>query len=139
MGRRFEPADGVALTLEYGHALSDIGDTLHAVGEHQFVSPLNTPGRVDLTAHGNFQALARAAESMRARVHGPIEQGEFLYRLGIEQRAGALKAGAPHDQAVAIQSTLVRLTSTERTGMGRMIKVLGLSAPKLELLPGFEP
>jgi SAM-dependent MidA family methyltransferase len=87
----------------------------------------------------DFQALARAAESMRARVHGPIEQGEFLYRLGIEQRAAALKAGAPHDQAVAIQSALVRLTSAERTGMGRMIKVLGLSAPKLELLPGFEP
>ncbi len=139
LSRRIVRANGIALIIDYGHALSEIGDTLQAVGGHQFVSPLAAPGRVDLTAHVDFQALARAAESMRARVHGPIEQGEFLYRLGIEQRATALKGGAPHDQAVAIQSALVRLTSTERTGMGRIIKVLGLSAPKLELLPGFEP
>ena len=30
---------------------------------------------------------------MGARVHGPVEQGEFLRRLGIEQRAAALKRG----------------------------------------------
>ena len=29
---------------------------------------------------------------MDARVYGPIEQGEFLRRLGISQRAAALKA-----------------------------------------------
>ena len=85
LSRRIVRADGIALIIDYGHALSEIGDTLQAVGGHQFVSPLHTPGRVDLTAHVDFQALARAAESMRARVHGPIEQGEFLYRLGIEQ------------------------------------------------------
>ena len=138
LSRRIVRSDGVALVIDYGHAVSDIGDTLQAVGGHQFANPLTTPGRLDLTAHVDFQALARAAESMRALVHGPIEQGEFLRRLGIEQRAAALKAGAPHDQAVAIQSALIRLTSTERTGMGRMIKVLGLSTPKLNALPGFE-
>jgi SAM-dependent MidA family methyltransferase len=138
LSRRIVHAEGVALIIDYGHVVSSIGDTLQAVGAHQFADPLSAPGRVDLTAHVDFEALARAAESMRARVHGPIEQGEFLRRLGIEQRAAALKTGAPHDQAVAIQSALVRLTSTETTGMGRMIKVLGLSAPKLGPLPGFE-
>ncbi len=75
---------------------------------------------------------------MDAQVHGPLEQGEFLYRLGIEQRAAVLKAGTPHDQAVAIQSALVRLTNSDATGMGRMIKVLGLGSPNLGPLPGFE-
>ena len=131
-------SEGVALIIDYGHAVSAIGDTLQAVGGHEFVSPLSTPGRVDLTAHVDFQALARAADSLQVQLHGPVEQGEFLRRLGIEQRAATLKAGATHEQSLAIQSALVRLTSTERTGMGRMMKVLGLSAPKLGALPGFE-
>jgi SAM-dependent MidA family methyltransferase len=138
LSRRIVQSVGAALIVDYGHVATSIGDTLQAVGAHQFADPLSAPGRVDLTAHVDFEALARAAESMHARVHGPIEQVEFLQRLGIEQRAAALKAGAPHDQAVAIQSALVRLTSTEPTGMGRMIKVLGLSAPALGPLPGFD-
>jgi SAM-dependent MidA family methyltransferase len=138
LSERVVRSEGVALIIDYGHVVSSIGDTLQAVGAHQFADPLSAPGRVDLTAHVDFEALARAAESLRAQVQGPVEQGKFLHRLGIEQRAAALKSGAPHDQAVEIQSALVRLTNAEPTGMGRMIKVLGLSAPDLGVLPGFE-
>jgi len=138
LGRRIVRSNGVALLIDYGHVQSAIGDTLQAIGGHDFANPLLAPGELDLTAHVDFQALVRAAESMRARAHGPIEQGEFLRRLGIDERAAALKAGAPHEQAMAIQSALVRLTSDEATGMGRMIKALALSAPKLGPLPGFD-
>ena len=137
IGRRVR-AGGVALIIDYGHAESAIGDTLQAVGGHEFADPLMTPGMVDLTAHVDFQALARAAEAMRARVHGPIEQGEFLRRLGIEERAAALKAAAPPDYADAVQSALDRLTSTERTGMGRLIKAMAISDPQIDSLPGLE-
>jgi len=138
LSRRVVRSGGVALLIDYGHVQSAIGDTLQAIGGHDFVSPLLAPGEVDLTAHVDFQALVRAAESMRARTHGPVEQGEFLRRLGIVERAAALKAGAPHEQATAVQSALLRLTSSEPTGMGRMIKALALSAPKLGPLPGFD-
>ena len=138
LARRIVRSNGVALLIDYGHAQSAIGDTLQAVGGHGFADPLQTPGEVDLTAHVDFQAIARAAESMRARVHGPVEQGEFLRRLGIEQRAAALRAGAPREQALAIHSALLRLTGDEETGMGRMIKAMALSAPTLGPLPGFD-
>jgi NADH dehydrogenase [ubiquinone] 1 alpha subcomplex assembly factor 7 len=137
IGRRVR-ARGVALIIDYGHAESEIGDTLQAVGGHKFADPLSAPGLVDLTAHVDFQALARAAEAMRARVHGPIEQGEFLRRLGIEERAAALKAAAPPDYADAVQSALDRLTSADRTGMGRLIKVMAISDPQIDSLPGLE-
>ena len=138
IGRRIAHSDGVALIIDYGHVESAIGDTFQAVRRHDFADPLVSPGRIDLTAHVDFQALAQAAEGMRARVHGPVEQGEFLRRLGIEQRAAALKAGAPPEYAAAIEAALARLTSTERTGMGRLIKAMALSSPKIEVLPGFE-
>jgi NADH dehydrogenase [ubiquinone] 1 alpha subcomplex assembly factor 7 len=138
LGRRVARSGGVALILDYGHAKSAIGDTLQAVSGHDFADPLVAPGQVDLTAHVDFQALAEAAEGAGARVHGPIAQADFLRRLGIEERAAALKAGAPQEYATAIQAALVRLTDEERTGMGRLIKAIALSGPKLQVLPGFE-
>jgi SAM-dependent MidA family methyltransferase len=62
----------------------------------------------------------------------------LLRRLGIEERADALKASAPRDYAATIQAALVRLTDEDRTGMGRLFKALGVSDPKLEALPGFD-
>ena len=131
-----------AIDFTHGRASSyvesAIGDTLQAVGGHQFAEPLLAPGLVDLTAHVDFQALGEAAEGMGARVHGPLPQGEFLRRLGIEQRAAALKAAAPPDYAGTIDAALVRLTSEDRTGMGRLFKAIAIANPKLERLPGFE-
>jgi SAM-dependent MidA family methyltransferase len=138
IGRRVVHFGGAALIIDYGHAKSAIGDTLQAVSAHGFADPLVTPGQVDLTGHVDFQALSEAAEGSGARVHGPITQAELLRRLGIEERATALKAGAPVDYATKIQAALDRLTSEERTGMGRLIKAIALSSPKLTVLPGFE-
>jgi NADH dehydrogenase [ubiquinone] 1 alpha subcomplex assembly factor 7 len=139
IGRRVARSGGVALIIDYGHARSAIGDTLQAISGHDFADPLLAPGLVDLTAHVDFQALAEAAEGMGARVHGPITQAKFLRRLGIAQRAAALKAGAPPDYTSTIDAALERLTNEDRTGMGRLIKVIALSGPKLDPLPGFEP
>jgi NADH dehydrogenase [ubiquinone] 1 alpha subcomplex assembly factor 7 len=138
IGRRVVRFGGAALIVDYGHGESAIGDTLQAVGEHQFAEPLLAPGLVDLTAQVDFQALAQAAEGMGARVYGPLPQGEFLHRLGIEQRAAALKAAAPPDYASTIEAARVRLTSEDRTGMGRLFKAMAVANPKLDLLPGFD-
>ena len=86
----------------------------------------------------DFEALAQACESIGARVHGPVEQGELLRRLGIETRAEALKKGSPISKTREIGAALTRLTNMERTGMGRMFKAIAFSHPKLGELPGFE-
>jgi len=139
LGRRVARTGGAALIVDYGHTESAIGDTLQAVEGHEFSDPLKSPGLVDLTAHLDFQALAQAAEGVGARVHGPITQAEFLRRLGIQERAAALRAGAPQEYATTIDGALERLTDEQRTGMGQLIKAIALSGPQLEALPGFEP
>jgi len=139
IGRRVVHYGGVALIVDYGHVRSAIGDTLQTVSGHAFADPLLRPGAVDLTAHVDFQALAEAAAGMGARVHGPVTQAAFLRTLGIEQRAGALETAAPAEHAGAIRAALQRLTSEERTGMGSLIKVLALSDPRIESLPGLAP
>jgi NADH dehydrogenase [ubiquinone] 1 alpha subcomplex assembly factor 7 len=138
MGRRLARDGGAGLVIDYGHAETDVGETLQAVNAHGFADPLSEPGEIDLTAHVDFQWVRKAAECMRARAWGPIPQGEFLRRLGIAERAALLKGEATAGQAADIDSALERLTADTGTGMGRLFKVVALSDPRLASLPGFE-
>jgi NADH dehydrogenase [ubiquinone] 1 alpha subcomplex assembly factor 7 len=133
---RLRNQDGAALIVDYGHLRSDAGDTFQAIARHSFTDPLKAPGQADVTAHVDFQALAHAAEDMGARVHGPVTQGEFLTRLGIETRAVTLMAKASHEVSEDISNALKRLIGGGRGGMGEMFKVLGISDPRLAALPG---
>jgi NADH dehydrogenase [ubiquinone] 1 alpha subcomplex assembly factor 7 len=137
LATRVRDQDGAALIIDYGHLRSDAGDTFQAVARHSFTDPLSAPGQADVTAHVDFQALARAAEDLGARVHGPVTQGEFLKRLGIETRAVTLMAKATHEVSEDISGALKRLTDGGRGGMGEMFKVLGVSEPQLTSLAGF--
>jgi NADH dehydrogenase [ubiquinone] 1 alpha subcomplex assembly factor 7 len=136
LAARVRDQDGAALIIDYGHLRSDAGDTFQAIARHSFADPLKNPGQADVTAHVDFQALAHAAEDLGARVHGPVSQGEFLKRLGIETRAAALMAKAAPDVSEDIAGALKRLIGSGRGGMGSMFKVLAISEPGLTSLAG---
>jgi NADH dehydrogenase [ubiquinone] 1 alpha subcomplex assembly factor 7 len=137
IGRRVRD-EGAALIIDYGHAQYGLGDTLQAVAGHSFTDPLRAPGKADLTAHVDFEAVSQCAESMGARIHGPIRQRDLFLRLGIVQRAAALKAHAPPDKAAEIDIALARLIAEGARGMGELFKAIAIAAPKLGPLPGFE-
>jgi SAM-dependent MidA family methyltransferase len=129
---------GAALVIDYGHARCAAGETLQAVGAHAFADPLARPGDVDLTAHVDFEALMNDAAAGGAKAFGPVEQGEFLRRLGIEARAATLKAKATPEQAAAVDAALSRLTGSSQGDMGRLFKVVALVQPPIGVPPGFE-
>lgn len=133
---RVRDQDGAALIIDYGHLRSDAGDTFQAIARHSFADPLKNPGQADVTAHVDFQALARAAEDVGARVHGPVTQGEFLRRLGIETRAVTLMGKASPEVSADISAALKRLTDSGRGGMGSMFKVLAVTEPNLLSVAG---
>jgi NADH dehydrogenase [ubiquinone] 1 alpha subcomplex assembly factor 7 len=134
---RVRDQDGAALIIDYGHLRSDAGDTFQAIARHSFTDPLKNPGQADVTAHVDFQALVRAAEVLDARAHGPVSQGEFLKRLGIETRAATLMAKTTPEISEDISGALKRLIGGGRGGMGSMFKVLAISGPHLPVLAGF--
>lgn len=125
---------GAALIMDYGHPRSATGDTLQAVKSHDYSDVLENPGEHDLTAHVDFEALIRAASKVPVRIVGPVEQGEWLKRLGIEARAAALTAANPH-QRDAIAAALDRLTAPDQ--MGRLFKVLAIHSPDWPAPAGF--
>ncbi|NDV01988.1 class I SAM-dependent methyltransferase [Pseudoroseicyclus tamaricis] len=118
VGRRIAAHGGAALIVDYGGWLSR-GDTLQALEQGAFADPLAEPGRADLTAHVDFQPLARAAApALATALEG---QGAFLERLGITERARAL---AVKGDAEAIAAAHRRLCHPDE--MGTLFKVLGL-------------
>ena len=135
--RRLRDQGGALLAIDYGHIRPGFGDTLQAVAGHRFADPLAAPGEADLTAHVDFAALARAAAAEGARVHGPVDQRDFLMALGLLARAERLKQRASPAQSLAIDAAVARLTDPGRRGMGRLFKVMALSAPGLAGVPGF--
>jgi SAM-dependent MidA family methyltransferase len=136
VAKRVRDQRGAAVVIDYGHVRSDVGDTFQAIARHSFADPLKTPGLSDITAHVDFDALARTADAVGARVHGPVTQGEFLQRLGIETRALTLMQKASADVSADIASGLKRLTGGGRGGMGSLFKVLGVSDPAIPVLAG---
>ena len=134
--RHLKSFGGAALIIDYGYTQSRFGETLQAVRAQKYVDVLTDPGEADLTAHLDFSELAHASTASGAHVDGPVTQGEFLRRLGIEQRAARLKQNATPQQAVDIDAALGRLTAPDQ--MGELFKVLAIADPKLGVLPGFD-
>ncbi len=135
---RVAAASGAALIVDYGHRRTSFGDTLQAVRAHEFADPLETPGQADLTAHVDFEALAALAKDEGLRVRGPIAQGVFLRRLGIEPRAERLKRNADARVRNDIDAALARLVGSSPRHMGELFKVFSLAHASLPVGPGFD-
>ena len=126
---------GAALFVDYGHGRTAPGDTLQAVRGHRYSPVLADPGEQDLTAHVDFEAVARAATDGGATVTPVVAQGEWLLRLGIEARAQALQRANPA-QTEEIDSALRRLSATDE--MGSLFKVIALHSPEWPAPGGFD-
>ncbi len=128
---------GAILVCDYGHAKTELGETLQAMRGHAYADVLATPGEADLTAHVDFAALTRVAEQAGATVHGPIAQGLFLTRLGLVERGAVLKKRADDRQAALIDAALARFTAPEST-MATLFKVMAVTPMGSPPPPGFE-
>lgn len=121
---------GAALIIDYGPQSTIPTSTLRGILAHSLVSPFLMPGKVDLSADVDFMSLAEAAieASEGVEVHGPIEQGEWLERMGVSERAEMLIKAARNDSAKidATTKAIRRLTERSGGGMGRLYKVMAI-------------
>ena len=124
LAKRLVQQGGAALVIDYGHEGPRLGETLQAVRAHAFANPYEAPGEHDLSAHVDFSTLIAAAQGMGATCWGPVEQAEWLVKLGIDQRAAALARSAP-DRAESIAADRMRLVN----GMGALFKAVAFTAP----------
>jgi NADH dehydrogenase [ubiquinone] 1 alpha subcomplex assembly factor 7 len=136
LAARLQTQGGALLIVDYGPAKSGYGDTLQAVSSHKAADPFARPGDVDLTAHVDFESLAREAKAVGGATWGPVPQGVFLTRLGLAMRATALKRRATPEQSKAIDRAQYRLSAPDQ--MGTLFKVMAITAPDWPAPAGFE-
>ncbi|MBF0159518.1 MAG: SAM-dependent methyltransferase [Magnetococcales bacterium] len=84
---------GICITFDYGYPAHEYysdafpAGTLTGFFRHQKIEdPLQYPGQMDLTAHVDFTALARAGERAGLETVGFTTQGWYLIGLGILER-----------------------------------------------------
>ena len=130
---------GVALFIDYGfperefyHPQRSMG-TLRCHYRHRFHGdPFFMPGLQDITAHVDFSAMARAADSGGAEIYGFTTQAYFLISCGL---AVLVSSGDPTATLSRLKGTSVVHRLINPAEMGELFKVLaigkGFDAPLL--------
>lgn len=139
IGHRLAGHGGAALFIDYGHAEPGIGDTLQALRRHEHDDVLAHPGEADLTAHVDFAPLAAVAR-LQGLTTSVTTQGDFLLRMGLLERAGALGASGDETLRDKLRSEVERLAGPGATGgMGELFKVLEITALRPWIRPEVKP
>lgn len=131
IGARLKRWPGAALVIDYGHLVSQPGDTLQALQNHNYVPITQAPGECDLTSHVDFEALANALDQGGGIAWPPLTQGAFLMAMGLEARTAALSARADKRMVDALQRAMTRLA--DESQMGNLFKVLAATSPGLAM------
>jgi SAM-dependent MidA family methyltransferase len=126
---------GTALVIDYGSMVTSFGDTLQAVLNHDFDPPFAHPGEADLTSHVDFEDLAKVAVATGVQLNGGLRQGEFLYGLGLSERAAALARDKEPSEQRLIAAAVDRLAGEGAGKMGELFKVIAVSNPDVTLMP----
>ena len=132
--RSIAQAGGAMLAIDYGYRGPAAGDTLQAVSNHRYADPFERAGEVDLTAHVDFTAIGDAARDGGLTVAGPVGQGLWLQRLGIDARLQSLIAASPARKE-ELEGQRHRLV--EAGEMGELFQVLATFAPTWPQPAGF--
>ncbi len=133
---------GLALFIDYGYSQAEYYHPQRATGtlrchyRHRLHNdPFFLPGLQDITAHVDFTAMARAAQSARAEVMGYTTQAHFLISCGL----GVMVADSDPGMTLSrlrTTSAVNRLISPSE--MGELFKVLGIGRGIDPPLQGFQ-
>ena len=137
MAARAKTHPFAGLVIDYGYGKPALGDTFQALANHEYVDPLEEPGRADVTAHVDFSQLLHIGAAHGLTGAGPVTQREFLISLGARERAAQImQAQENMISAHQFVSGFQRLTEPDQ--MGLLFKVVALRGGGQPALPGFE-
>jgi NADH dehydrogenase [ubiquinone] 1 alpha subcomplex assembly factor 7 len=129
LGHMIKSQGGAALVIDYGHRKSAPGDTLQAMKDHAFCGILESPGKVDLTSHVDFEALLTAFRSGGARGLPLLTQAEFLEKMGIGRRTEMLARKLEGSARENLESASQRFIDANQ--MGLLFKVACATHPAM--------
>ena len=133
---------GALLLFDYGfprhefyHPQRSSGTLMCHYRHHAHGEPFFLPGLQDITAHVDFTAMARAAQSAGAEVMGYTTQAYFLISCGL---AVLVSEGDPDMTLSRLKATSAVHRLINPSEMGELFKVLGIGRGLDSPLLGFQ-
>ena len=134
---------GLILIIDYGYPRSEYYDpartdgTLTGYSRHRRIdSVLDQPGQIDITAHLDFTALAKAAEAAHLKVLGFADQHHFMVGAAENRLLAIEQASSPTQHDLAFIGTFRSLMHPATMGLAFKYLLLG-NVPLATPLSGF--
>jgi SAM-dependent MidA family methyltransferase len=131
---------GLILIVDYGFPRSEYYDptrtegTLTGYSRHRRIdSVLDQPGQIDITAHLDFTALAKAAEAAHMKVLGFADQHHFMVGAGKNRLLAIEQAGSPTPGDLAFIRAFRSLMHPSTMGLAFKYLLLGRAALTAQL------
>jgi NADH dehydrogenase [ubiquinone] 1 alpha subcomplex assembly factor 7 len=133
--KKIKKNNGIMLIIDYAKIKDGYGDTLQAMSKHKFTSIFNNPGNDDITSYVNFHSFSEVCKDLDVSYYGPMEMGEFLLKLGINERAQSLIKNNPKLDPDIILKQLHKLIDKEE--MGSIFKVIAITSSNIQNIEPF--
>ena len=123
---------GGFLVIDYGPYVKKKISTIQAIYKSTKCDILDYPFFSDITYHFDFSNLKKFTEDFNLKFHGPINQRQFLYFHGINERINTLiNQTQDNDVKMKLSKQFHRLT--DPSGMGELFKFAFISKNDLDL------
>ena len=134
--KKIKKNNGGVLIVDYGYLKSEGKDTLQSIRAHKKNIYYENKGKADITSLVNFGLLKKYFKNKNFLVSKIVNQGFFLKRLGIMERANILSSKMSFKEKSDLYYRLERLLSANK--MGSLFKVIFASSKKINFKLGFK-
>ena len=110
--------------------------SLQSIKKHKFSDLLLNVGESDITHHINFGLFSKIIKELELQFEGITEQGIFLKKMGIIQRANILTKNINFKNKANVYYRLKRLIDPSQ--MGRLFKVFVFKKKGIRFNLGFK-
>jgi len=132
--KKLKKIKSVCLIIDYAKN-ENFGNSLKSIKKHEIINPLDMIGKSDISTHVNFNLIKKISKKFNLICNGPINQRNFLIKLGILLRAEILIRNADSKQKKMLKNGLDFLINKNK--MGKIFNVISISNKKINNLLGF--
>ena len=127
--------NGGILLIDYGYTNKKMFNSLQGVRNHKFSDFLKDKGNTDITHLINFDLLKKVFLKNKLEIGGITNQGDFLKRMGIFERAEIIARNTTFLKKADVFYRLKRIT--DKKLMGELFKVIFAKKKNIKFNYGF--
>ena len=128
--------NGGMLLIDYGYSDKKMFNSLQSIKKHKFSNFLKDKGDSDITHLVNFNLLKKILVKYKLKIVGFADQGDFLRRMGIFERAEIIAKNLTFLEKSDLFYRLKRIT--DKKIMGGLFKVIFANKKKINFQYGFK-